>query len=83
VLFERLRTMPPLRGPYKASLEGHERIRCSKGMASQSDLNPHKQALLLLLLLALLRRLDALQPTQEAMAQMAHRPELPCVRVAL
>ena len=33
--------------------------------------------------LALLRRLDALQPTQEPMAQMAHGPQLSRVRVAL
>ena len=30
---------PSLKGPYKASLEGSEWRRCSKGMASQSDLN--------------------------------------------
>jgi hypothetical protein len=33
------RSTMPLRGPYKASREGHEWRRCSKGMASQSDLN--------------------------------------------
>ena len=38
---------------------------------------------LLLPLLALLRRLDSLQPTQEAMTQMADGPQLSRVRVAL
>ena len=39
--------------------------------------------LLLLAFLALLRRLDPLQSTQEAVTEVAHGPQLPGVRVSL